>query len=53
VVPSIPSIDPDLYDDLQLAVDPMANSNNFGIDIYLETLQFVGENNSVLFTMHA
>lgn len=44
VVPPIPNLDPELHDDLHLAVDPMAISNNFGIDIYLETLHFVNSN---------
>ena len=41
VVPPILGIDNEQYEDLALAIDPMGLSDDYGIDIYLQCLDFV------------
>ena len=41
VVPPILGIDNEQYEDLALAIDPMVLSDDYGIDIYLQCLDFV------------
>ena len=43
-VPAISrTISEDEYEDLCVMIDPMARSNNYGIDIYVDVLHYVSQ----------